>query len=74
MLKQIIRYVVHPGWVKSQNDDQYHWIDAPRLMHLYGVRKDQCVIFDRKRRHDYPPDWVHLWPRYAGDYTLPVKE
>jgi len=61
-------YAVHPGWVKSA-DGQEHFITARRLMDLHGVSPRQCVVWTGlgQRLSDY----IHLWPRDDGNYTLP---
>ena len=69
-----------PGIVTSKSDGQEHYIDSITLAHLYGVRPDQCEIYEPA------PHWtetalshakvrmlglVRLTPRYDGDYSLP---
>lgn len=74
------RYVVCPGEVTSQTDGQRHYIGAMQLMRLYGVRPEECEIYE-------PAPWwtqsyylevekrqqgmIRLYPRYDGDYSLP---
>ena len=75
----MIRYVVHPGWVRSRNDGQDHFIRAGRLIHLYRVNPRECIIvpyphtladLDRALiiERTLPPDVEHLYPRYDGHY------
>lgn len=33
-----MRYVLHPGPIISKNDGDLHYINAPRLARLYGLR------------------------------------
>jgi len=66
-------YILHPGKIISKNDGQEHYISAGALTELYGIRLDQCVIFEKARRYSYPPDWIHLWPDFSGEYMLPIK-
>jgi len=53
-------------------DGDYHRITFDALLHLYGLRKEQCVEWDEDNpernlgMHD--EDYVHLFPRYASDY------
>lgn len=72
------RYAIYPGWVRSKNDGQDHFITASELAHLYGVRLDQCIVIEHD---DYLKSWRReliarasqlpgLWPRSDGDYTL----
>lgn len=60
------RYVLHPGWVTSQNDGQRHYITAPMLWNLYGVPPAQCRVYNPQQRHQEGE--VHLYPRYDGKY------
>ncbi|WOH61939.1 hypothetical protein [Bradyrhizobium sp. BWC-3-1] len=80
-MKQQPKYVVHPGVVVSKTDGQYHYIGAMELMRLYGIRPDECEIYEpepwwpqsyyrmAQEQHD---GLIHLYPRYDGDYTLPT--
>lgn len=63
-------YIVHPGWVKSQNDDDNHFIGFGQLCRLYHVNPRDCI--DASNEH-----WAagrdvekfeHLYPRSRGDY------
>lgn len=76
------KYVLCPGWVRSQNDGDRHYIQAWKLARLYGVPPEECITFD-------PPNgWpssliesamkaqdlhglIRLYPRSDGDYTIP---
>jgi hypothetical protein len=74
------KYVVVPGWVRSQYDGQEHHISAGQLMYLYGVSPADCVVgkYDllrREMRDAYggrvPDDWPRLYPLYDGNYKAP---
>lgn len=60
------RYCLVPGWVRSINDGDRHYISAISLMKLYGVRANECV------QHSDPAydctALEHLAPRYDGNY------
>lgn len=64
-------YLLRPGWVRSVNDGQFHWIGARRLADLYGVPMRDCAVIDPMRRQVFPPYAVVLRPREDGDYRLP---
>lgn len=66
-----VRYIVHPGTVMSRNDRDRHFISAPRLAALYGVR-DYVVVDDDRPGFRAEPGDVHLYPRFDGDYRLPT--
>lgn len=82
MNDDLLRYSVHPDFVQSNRDGQTHYIEAHRLMFLYGVRESECLVIDDSRdRHTYARlmrkaeelGLVSLRPRYDGNYTLPEK-
>ena len=75
-----VRYVLCPGMVTSQNDGQEHYIGSMALARLYGVRPDECEIYEPA------PQWrefefrqaqartlglIRLTPRFDGNYGLP---
>ena len=67
-----MRYVLCPGWVKSKSDGDLHYITAPRLAQLYGVRVNDCAVWDsEKPQPGGRPEGIYLYPDYHGDYRLP---
>ena len=75
-----VRYVLCPGMVTSQNDGQEHYIGPMALARLYGVRLDECEIyepapqwreFEFRRAQVRTLGLIRLTPRYDGDYSLP---
>lgn len=70
-----IKYVLHPGHVTSQTDGQRHYITSMQLAKLYGVSLRECWIVRSGEFWAGGRDTdrlIHLYPRYDGDYTLPV--
>jgi hypothetical protein len=65
------RFVIHPGWVTSRTDGDRHFITAPVLARLYGVR--DYVVADQRGHRPEPGD-VDLYPRFDGDYRVPEAE
>lgn len=77
---RIARYVLCPGFVRSRHDGQSHYVGPMDLARLYGVRLEQCEIFE-------PAQWwpesyyrmaeertrglIKLAPRSDGKYTVP---
>jgi hypothetical protein len=74
------KYVIAPGFVHSTFDRQRHYIGAEKLMQLYGVKPEECEIYEPS------PRWTNshfriaaakckgktrLGPRNDGDYSLP---
>ena len=71
----MIKYIVHPGYVRSRVDNEQHWISARQLMNLYGVSPKECVIGPLSspiRIHGLTRNaiakLIHLVPRYDGKY------
>lgn len=62
------KYAIIPGYVKSQYDGQVHYVDAPQLMRLYGVRRDDCIIVHKELPTQYPTHYIPLAPREDGAY------
>lgn len=73
------RYALHPGGVFSRTDGQLHHIGAGRLAALYGVDARDCIVIRdeehgaRAQRGIIMGDYIHLYPRYDGNY-VPPKE
>ena len=66
-----MRYILHPGDVKSRTDGDWHYIDAFQLAKLYGLNIRDCIIFAGSNASvgyvEIEGD-IHLYPRYDGDY------
>lgn len=41
-----LRYLLVPGWVRSQDDTQGHWVSGDRLARLYGVPPLECMTWE----------------------------
>ena len=63
------RYVLCPGYVKSQSDGDMHYVGASDLARLYGLHQKQWVRLTPHYRKQ--PTDVLLYPRTDGNYTLP---
>lgn len=77
------RWAIHPDYGMSRGDGQVYYIAAEHLAHLYGLRQsDYIVVDDRQDTHSYcrsmkiaeQLNLLHLYPRYDGDYRLPLLE
>lgn len=69
------KYLVCPGFVISKRDGDRHWIDARRLIQLYQVDPEECLI----KKDDQTPnrfyqgrgrELIVLRPKYDGDYPI----
>jgi len=59
------KYRVLPGYIKSKNDGDRHYISAGRLMLLYGVSSAECVI----GYNGGVDGLIVLKPLYNGNYS-----
>lgn len=77
-----LKYVVYPGTVISQYDAQWHYITSDMLIRLYGVRPEECLVFDRNKlphprqiemflERARELNLIALYPQRDGDYTVP---
>ena len=60
------KYVLCPGYVRSQFDGDEHYINERQLADLYGVKLEDCMLETNKTRTDNSV--IYLRPRYKGDY------
>ena len=60
------KYVLCPGYVRSQFDGQEHYIGANDLASLYGVKLEDCMYKGQETRTD--DTVIYLRPRTKGDY------
>jgi hypothetical protein len=67
-------YILCPGYVRSKNDGQIHYVGAKKLADLYRVNFRDCRVLREDRLSTVPPDGIYLHPRYDGDYALPGSE
>lgn len=65
---------IHPGWISSRNDGDWHYITYNKLIRLYNLNPRDCVLWDDKvpatfigRNKD---NYKHFYPLYSGDYHL----
>lgn len=68
--RMIKKYSVHSGWVTSWVDGERHFISSGKLIKLYGVQPDECVIMRRAqvRVHGLAQNLKPLFPRHDGRY------
>lgn len=38
-----MKYALHPGYVKSMNDGDDHYISFEKLRRLYGLNSEECI-------------------------------
>ena len=70
-----VRYVLHPGYVTSINDEDVHYIGIAKLAKLYGLKypASNVIVEDGRLEDRYLPSDIHLHPRYDGNYRLPTE-
>lgn len=66
------KYLICPGVVKSISDGDLHFISASRLIDLYQVDRNDCIIVDSENsaRGIRWEDFIVLRPRTDGNYEL----
>jgi hypothetical protein len=71
-----IYFILHPDNVRSVNDDQIHFISAAQLANLYGLKFNECAVFDPSLEYADTDvyKFIHLYPKYNGDYALPKNQ
>lgn len=70
-------FVVWPGYIHSKADGDRHFVTAERLIRLYNVPLRDCIVVHwgqegRCLAGLHQEQYIHLGPRYDGDYTLPA--
>lgn len=69
------RYVLHPGFVRSKNDGQRHYIGAQDLARLYKVPVGAILVVVRPNNgFQAQKGDIHLHPKADGDYSMPKAE
>lgn len=67
------KYVLHPGYIRSKNENEPVFISAFILARLYGVDIHQCIISSNLEKEN-ADDLIHLYPNHEGEYRLPKSE
>lgn len=67
----MVKYVLHPGFVYSKTDGDRHYISADKLIRLYKVRPNNCVLHREHSHFEGMKGMIHLFPRYDGNYEVP---
>jgi hypothetical protein len=66
------KYALHPGYVISKNDGDEHYISAGQLARLYRLGPfEYCVWVEPNIYLRVWEDYIHLYPRYDGNYGRP---
>jgi len=67
------KYVIFPGWIRSKNDGDRHFIGVGALAELYQVNLSECLVYDDHMPSHFYDGLIRLHPKYNGDYTIPEK-
>lgn len=59
-----IKYVVLPGYIRSDSDGQEHFIGERQLMDLYRVDPRECIVHRYDDPAPIPDDLIPLMPRF----------
>lgn len=71
------RFVLVPGFVRSINDGDEHYITANMLARLYGVSIAECIVDNGRPLDLYgrnTQDLPRLHPRRDGRYEMPKEK
>ena len=64
-------YALHPGSLPPHSPKAVERtpVSASDLMALYGVAREDCIVWDPADGYDWF-DFIHLYPSYYDRYTL----
>jgi hypothetical protein len=77
-MKKKVAFVVHPGFVRSQNDGDQHYISANELARLYMLEPGTWTVYQPPRAFDRAANWRRdpyegmkaIFPRSDGKYPI----
>ena len=70
----IKKYLLCPGTVFSENDDDIHYISPLKLQKLYNVPMEECVIDNKTLPPKLRNGLIRLEPDYTGEYKIPEEK
>ena len=66
----MINNIVHPGYITSKNDIQYHYIPGYMLIKLYKLNPHETIIDNGSNLKGLDlAKYKHYYPRSDGDYN-----
>lgn len=71
-----IKYGLCPGYVVSKNDNQEHYITSRKLIQLYNVDPNECIVFGLGRPKLLEEmgvdidNLILLTPKHDGNYII----
>lgn len=68
------KYLLMPGYVKSNNDKDRHYISTVQLRKLYNVPMNECLVLNNRNSTMIPPGLIKLRTKANGDYTIPEEK
>ncbi len=60
------KIIIKDGYIRSENDNDLHFINSKDLMQLYGLNPNQCRFDTRSVNYN----WIELGPKEDGNYNL----
>ena len=60
--------VIHPGFMDSKNDGQWHFISYEQLIKLYHLDPKKCFNAELEDAMNGRRNCKHYYPRYDGEY------
>ena len=64
----MIKYLLFPGLIRSRHDGERHFISKEKLIRLYKVRPEECIVFEKGISRKRISKLIPLSPRFYGDY------
>lgn len=65
------RYIIFPRPRFSKNDRDSHFISAQKLIKLYNVDRNDCILINNNAKlKGIHGIFMPLYPKFEGDYSL----
>lgn len=66
------KYILHPGFIKSKYDGEIHYISCGQLALLYRIDIKECILDmgENSLRGLNLENYIHLYPKYNGEYII----
>ena len=73
-----IKYILHPGVIRTDSDGKEHYFGPRMLAALFGVLPSKCTIDFGDGKDDWKrgvrvANCVHLYPQADGIYVVPLE-
>lgn len=66
----MIKYLLCPGPVRSNKDNDVHFVTSNQLIELYNVKSSECITNTPEHTKGIKHDLIKLYPRSSGNYRI----